>query len=913
MRYRVIIPTIFFLLFFILCENTYATSSNLDKQDNIILTSNFDINHTSIAQGTSNNYFIFFSNKLDSGKSGIGIASSDNKIDWQIINREIILPNESAHPNWSETDVFSPTVIFYNNEYYMWFVSSRAGSRQFKSGESIYRIHFSKSSDGLSWSNPVNVISPSPNSWNSEATSSPSVLVENDQFKMWYSGRDSKGLWKIGYASSPNGLDWTQLGTNPILQSSESWESAGKHLPGTVSPSVVKYKNKYIILYSTGEQAPFNNIAIAISNDGVSWSKYSFHNPLIQRESGKFDSNMVSSPDALVLDSELWIYYSGHDGNKWSIGLAKGDLDIDPEESKDAIVVVPGMFSSYDPVGLSICSKTPWQNWKLIPQVTEYNGILKTLQTQGYTLNQNLFIFPYDWRQKITDSGQDLKSFIDTQVIPKNPDSKINLVGHSLGGLVSRSYLQEYAPAGLVDQIITLGSPHQGVTEAYKAWAGGELPEDGPMRVAASFIVNICKIKTGSLTNKSAIQKTAPVYKDILPTYQYLKGAATHVWLDMDKLGDEFNNSYLSGLNQTYSNYSDKFTKITSTSFDVDKVYGVAGYMEDQIRGVYMHGRPTTVLISAPGDKTVLAESASVTNENYIDIPLDHKGLIYSREGIQKILEVLGIVVELDDITAGQPTNFKPSLSLLMRSPATINITDQNNQVISSGDKFVFIPNYDSGNYKVEVVGTDKGSYELVVGQITENSTHWESFEETTTQNEIDTYNISINPDQPNQPVIKDNNSIHPIQSASNKITQLQNIENNPILDQINQLLSNLDKLSDQEKVDQALRIIRYLGSYYQETTNTEGKLLALETIQQIETLLSNLDPELDLSSARFKLAESIQQKKLERLNKKGQATELLGINYSEASNRFAKAEINENSNPRLNQIYSFSAYYLIN
>ena len=248
-----------------------------------------------------------------------------------------------------------------------------------------------------------------------------------------------------------------------------------------------------------------------------------------------------------------------------------------------------------------------------------------------------------------------------------------------------------------------------------------------------------------------------------------------------------------------------------------------------------------------------------------------------------------------------------------MRSPATINITDQNNQVISSGDKFVFIPNYDSGNYKVEVVGIDKGSYELVVGQITENSTHWESFEETTTQNEIDTYNISINPDQPNQPVIKDNNSIHPIQSASNKITQLQNIENNPILDQINQLLSNLDKLSDQEKVDQALRIIRYLGSYYQETTNTEGKLLALETIQQIETLLSNLDPELDLSSARFKLAESIQQKKLERLNKKGQATELLGINYSEASNRFAKAEINENSNPRLNQIYSFSAYYLIN
>ena len=571
------------------------------------------------------------------------------------------------------------------------------------------------------------------------------------------------------------------------------------------------------------------------------------------------------------------------------------------------------MFSSYDPIGLSTCSKTPWQNWKLIPQVTEYNGILKTLQSQGYTLNQDLFIFPYDWRQKITDSGLDLKAFIDSQVIPKNPDSKIDLVGHSLGGLVARSYLQEYAPAGLVDQIITLGSPHQGVTEAYKAWAGGELPDDGPMRVAASLIVNICKIKTGSLTNKSAIQKSAPVYKDILPTYPYLKGAATHLNLDMDKLGDEFQNSYLLGLNNSFSNYSDRFTRITSTSYQVDKVYGVAGYMEDQIRGVYMHGRPTTVLISAPGDQTVLAESASITNDSFIDIPFDHKGLIYSQQGIQKILETLGIAIEINNITAGQPTNFKPSLSLLMRSPATINITDQNNQVVSSNDKFVFIPNYDSGNYKVEVVGTDEGTYELIIGQVTEDSNHWESFEETTTQNEIDTYNISIDPNQPNQPIIKDSNSIHPIQSASNKITQLQNIENNPILNQINQLLSNLDKLSDQKKVDQALRIIRYLGSYYQETTNTEGKLLALETMQQIETLLSNLDPNLDLSSARFKLAESIQQKKLERLNKKGQATELLGINYSEASNRFAKAGVNIDTNPRLNQIYSFSAYYLIN
>lgn len=910
---KIFILIVCFLTYILFSSEIYATSISLDKQESPILSESFGINHSSIIQIENDKFYMYFSNKLDSGKTGIGIAKSSNKIDWEIINREVLIPNGSTYLNWLETDIFSPTVIYYHNEYYMWFTSSRAGSRQFKSGESIYRIHLSKSSDGLSWNTPVNVISSSANSWNSEATSSPSVLIENDQFKMWYSGRDGKGIWRIGYASSLNGLDWTQHGTNPILQSTESWESAGKHLPGTVSPSVVKYKNKYIILYSTGEQAPFNNIAIGISNDGVSWSKYSFHNPLIQRENGKFDSNMVSSPDALVQGNELWVYYSGHDGNKWSIGLAKGDLDIDPEESKDAIVVVPGMFSSYDPVAFSTCSKTPWQNWKLIQQVTEYNGIIKSLESQGYTLNQDLFIFPYDWRQKITDSGQDLKSFIDTQVIPKNPDSKIDLVGHSLGGLVARSYLQEYSPDGLVDQIITLGSPHQGITEAYKAWAGGDLPEDGAMRVGASFIVNICKIKTGSLTNKSAIQKSAPVYKDILPTYQYLKGAATHVWLDMDKLGDEFQNSFLLGLNKTYGNYSGKFTKITSTSFDVDKVYGVAAYMEDQILGAYMHGRPTTVLILAPGDQTVLAESASVTNENYVDIPFDHKGLMYSKQGIQKILEALGMSVELESITAGQPTHFKPSLSLLLRSPATITLTNKDNQVLSSGDKFVFIPNYEKTNYNIEIQGTDAGEYDLVVGQVSTESAHWESFKEDTSLGEIDTYNISIDPTNPDQPIIDSSDSPHPLLSAKNKIDQLQEIDNNTILNQIQNLLAKLDKGSDQEKANQALRLIRYLSFYYKETNSAQEKLIALETLAQIETILSNLNIKLDISSPRLRLAQSIKQKNLERLNKSNQATELLGINYSESNNRFSKADVNESSNPHLNQIYSYSAYFLIN
>jgi len=846
------------------------------------------------------------------GVSTIGISESTDATSWNIITNNAITPSSVFSPNWTESGVFGPSVIYSDNKYHMWYTSAKSLNRSFRSGESRYRIHYTFSDDGITWGSPILALEPVSNSWESEGVSSPSVIFENNTYKMLYSARDRFGVWRIGYALSTDKTTWTKLGSNPIIESTEMWESSGGHLPGTASPSYIKYKNKYIVLYSTGEQAPYKNISVAVSNSGISWTKYAFNNPVIDSNVDILNS-ATGNPDAIVIDNQLWVYYSGHDGNKWSIGLAKGDLDIEPKEDKDVIVIVPGMFSSYDPVAFSTCSQTPWQNWKIIPQVSEYNGLTKTLEANGYTLNQNLFLFPYDWRQKITDSGRDLKSFIDSQVIPKNPNSKIDLVGHSLGGLVSRSYLQQYAPDGLIDQIITLGSPHQGVTEAYKAWGGGELPEDGAMRTAASLIVNICKIKTGSLTNKAAIQKSAPVYKDILPTYQYLKGAATHIYLDMDKLGDEFNNGYLKELNNSYGNYSDRFTKITSSSFDVAKVYGVAGYMEDQIRGIYMHGRPTTVLITAPGDKTVLAESASLTNDNYIDVPFDHKGLIYSQQGIQKILETLGISVDISNITAGQPTHFKPSLSLLLRSPATITLSDNNNKVLSSGDKFIFIPNYEQTEYNIKVQGTDTGSYDLVVGQVTEDSSHWEFFKETTNIDKIDKYVISVDPKQPNQPIIKDYNSTFPLISAKLKLAQLQEDNSNPILNQVQQLLTDLDGLEEPIKTAQALRIIRYIGKYYQEVSGTEEKLIALEAIQQIETLLNSLDQKLDLSSAQLKLTKSIHQKKLERLQKNGNASQLLGVNFSQAGDRFTKAKLNKSSNPRLDKIYSYSAYYLIN
>lgn len=60
---------------------------------------------------------------------------------------------------------------------------------------------------------------------------------------------------------------------------------------------------------------------------------------------------------------------------------------------------------------------------------------------------------------------------------------RIDLVCHSLGGLVARVYLQQLGGARRVDRCITLGTPHQGTYNSYwvSSRVGRELRPDSPL------------------------------------------------------------------------------------------------------------------------------------------------------------------------------------------------------------------------------------------------------------------------------------------------------------------------------------------------------------------------------------------------------------------------------------------------
>lgn len=92
--------------------------------------------------------------------------------------------------------------------------------------------------------------------------------------------------------------------------------------------------------------------------------------------------------------------------------------------------------------------------------------------------NDNFFPFPYDWRRDNRASAHTLKKRTDDwlhrwRVKSNNPKAKLILIAHSMGGLVSRYFLEVLGGWRDTRALITFGTPFRGSLEAVDAIANG--------------------------------------------------------------------------------------------------------------------------------------------------------------------------------------------------------------------------------------------------------------------------------------------------------------------------------------------------------------------------------------------------------------------------------------------------------
>ena len=108
-----------------------------------------------------------------------------------------------------------------------------------------------------------------------------------------------------------------------------------------------------------------------------------------------------------------------------------------------------------------------------------YGDIDSFFSEMGYVKGTNFFTFPYDWRKDVRSNKDSLDNLIE-QAKTSSGQTQVNLVVHSMGGLIARYYISDSQKAAKVNKLIELGVPHLGSVEDFKALVYG-LPLGKPV------------------------------------------------------------------------------------------------------------------------------------------------------------------------------------------------------------------------------------------------------------------------------------------------------------------------------------------------------------------------------------------------------------------------------------------------
>jgi len=246
----------------------------------------------------------------------IGYATSHYGFDWTEYSNNPVL-GEGISGSWDDDGVYSPCVIKDGNTYKMWYTG-------YSGVDKLARIGYATSPDGINWiKHPTPVLGEgSSGTWESDGVGAPSVIKDGTTYKMWYEGSDVDWWWRIGYAESFDGINWTKYSNNPVLNEGEEgdWDEWGLG-----APTVVKDATIFHMWYSGIDGNNLARIGYAISQDGYQWTKSS-ENPVVDKGYGESWNNIdVSHPAVVINDNEhifeLW-YRGMNDQLNYGIGYA---------------------------------------------------------------------------------------------------------------------------------------------------------------------------------------------------------------------------------------------------------------------------------------------------------------------------------------------------------------------------------------------------------------------------------------------------------------------------------------------------------------------------------------------------------------------------------------------------------------
>jgi pimeloyl-ACP methyl ester carboxylesterase len=185
----------------------------------------------------------------------------------------------------------------------------------------------------------------------------------------------------------------------------------------------------------------------------------------------------------------------------WSLGRSVKDLELreDPFDKDD--------------LGDGVRATRLVPDVHLLPGVwgiDGYSGITKMiLDNFDVELGKTYIEFAYDWRRDNRVAARKLASTgerVLREARKTNRDAKLVLVGHSMGGLVARYYLECMEGWKDTRTLITFGTPYRGSLNALNFIANGFVKKVGPLKVADL---------TDLLLSLTSVYQLLPIYQCI--------------------------------------------------------------------------------------------------------------------------------------------------------------------------------------------------------------------------------------------------------------------------------------------------------------------------------------------------------------------------------------------------------------
>jgi pimeloyl-ACP methyl ester carboxylesterase len=183
-----------------------------------------------------------------------------------------------------------------------------------------------------------------------------------------------------------------------------------------------------------------------------------------------------------------------------SLGRNVKNLELQPDDDVDK-----------DDLGDGVTAPRLMPDIHLVPRFWKIDGYSKIREvlTNRFDLTpgSNWFDFPYDWRRDNRVAARQLAeqapAWLEAwKAKSGNKDAKLVLLGHSMGGLVARAFLELYDGWKITRSLITFGTPYRGAVNALDFLANGVKKGVGPFKLDLTRLL-------GSMTS---VYQLCPVF-----------------------------------------------------------------------------------------------------------------------------------------------------------------------------------------------------------------------------------------------------------------------------------------------------------------------------------------------------------------------------------------------------------------